>query len=137
MTQEQAKRELSQIKEMGHDVKDVDREIERLMTIATKMTTSYEPINTGGGHSNRLEEAVIKIEDYRSRLSKLLLEDLEHRNRCMAKVQQIGSRTLRMVLIYYYFMDLTMEKTAERMKKSYRWTYELFLSALDEYAQIS
>lgn len=137
MTQDEAKRELSQLKEAGQDIKDVDREIERLMTIATKMTTSYEPINTGGGHSSRLEDAVIKIEEYKGRLSNLLIHDLQHRNRCMDKVQQIGSRTLRMILIYYYFMDNTMEKTAELMDKSYRWTYDLFLSALDEYAKIS
>ena len=137
MTQEEAKRELSQLKEARQDIKDVDREIERLMTIATKMTTSYEPINTGGGHSTRLEDAVIKIEEYRSRLSNLLIEELHHRNRCMGKVQQIESRTLRMILIYYYFMDMTLEKTAERMSKSYRWIYDLYLSALDEYAKIS
>ena len=136
MTQQEAKRELSQIKESWEDIKAVDREIERLMTVATKMTPSYEP-KTNGTYSNRLEEAVIKIEDYRLRLSNLLVDDLLRRNECMKKVQQIKSTTLRMVLIYYYFMDNTMEKTAELLKKSYRWTYELYLSALDEYAKIS
>ena len=136
MTQKEAKAELNRIKESWEDIKDVDLEIERLMTVATKMTPSYEP-KTSGGYSNRLEEAVIKIEDYRSRLSNLLVDDLIHRNECMKKVQKINSTTLRMVLIYYYFMDNTLEKTAELLKKSYRWTYELYLSALEEYAKIS
>ena len=77
MTQKEAKAELNRIKESWEDIKDVDLEIERLMTVATKMTPSYEP-KTSGGYSNRLEEAVIKIEDYRSRLSNLLVDDLIH-----------------------------------------------------------
>ncbi len=136
MTQQEAKNELGQIKEVRQDIKYVDLEIERLMTIATKMTTSYEP-RTSSAYTNKLEEAVIQIEDYRSRLSNLMIDDLVFRNKCMEKVQQISTKTLRLVLIYYYFMDNTMEKTAELMHKSYQWTYSMFQSALDEYCKIS
>ena len=136
MTQQEAKKELRQIKEAGQDIKTIDLEIERLMAIATKMTTSYEP-RTASSYNNRLEEAVIQIEEYRLKLSDLFVDELIYRNKCMKKVQQIKTKTLRMVLIYYYFMDNTMEKTAELMHKSYQWTYSMFQSALDEYCKIS
>ena len=136
MTQQEAKKELRQLKESGQEIKNIDLEIERLVAVATRMTTAYEP-RTSSSYSNRLEEAVIQIEDYRSKLSDLLVEELAYRNKCMSKVQQIKTKTLRMVLIYYYFMDNTMEKTAELMNKSYQWTYSMFQSALDEYCKIS
>lgn len=135
MTREEAKKELRPIKDMEADIKSVELEIERLMAIATKMTPSY-----GGGtptRKNRIEEALVQIEEYRGRLSNLMLQSIDYKNRCLDKVKEIEPSSLRSVLIYYYFMNNTMEKTAEMLKKSYQWTYTMFTAALDEYCKIS
>lgn len=136
MTQQEAKKELRPIKEMEHDIKAVELEIERLMAVATKMTPSYEPRTSGGGR-NKIEEALIQVEEYRLRLSNLITESLDYKNRCLDKVRKIEPQSLQTVLFSYYFMNNTMEKTAELMEKSYQWTYTMFLSALDEYCRIS
>jgi len=137
MTQEEAKKELKPIKEMEKDIKSVELEIERLMTIATKMTPSYDVVNTTGGHKDKIAEALIKVEEYRGRLSRLIVRSLDHKERCLEKVMQIEPQSLQKVLYYYYFMDMTMERTAEKIGKSYQWTYGKFQSALDEYCKIS
>ena len=136
MTREEAKNELKQVKKISLKVKDVDLEIERLMAIATRMTTSYDGI-ASGSYTNRIEEAVIKIEDYRLKLSNLLVDELLQRDKCLKKIEQIQPASLRSVLLYYYFMDNTMEKTAEMLNKSYQWTYTMFQTAIDEYCKIS
>lgn len=137
MDREGAKRELAPLKDLSKDIQSVEDEIERLMTIATKMTTSFDPINITGTPKNRMEEAMVKLDDYRKRLSNLLLETIDYKNRCLDKIVLIEPKSLQKILLYYYFQNLTLEKTAEMMDKSYQWTYELYLTALDKYAEIS
>ena len=136
MTRREAKRELRPIKEMESDIRAVELEIERLMTVATKMTPNYNPIGSGGS-GNRVEEAIIKVDEYRSRLTNLIMESLVKKNECLNKVSKIEPASLRKILILYYFHNLTLEKVAELIGKSPRWTYEMYLTALDEYCKIS
>lgn len=136
MTRREAKKELTPLKDMAKDIKAVEDEIERLMTVATKMTTTYDPINVTGTPKNKMEEAIIKLEDYKGRLSNLVLEDLAYKNKCLDKVYQIEPKSLQKLLIYYYFQNYTIEKTAELLDKSPRWTYEMLMTALDKYSEI-
>lgn len=136
MTVKEAKRELRPIKEMEKDIRSVEEEIERLMAIATKMTTNYDGINVQGTPSNKMEEAVVKIEQYRSKLSTMMLKHLDYKNQCLNKVEKIRPKSLQKLLIYYYFQDCTLEETAEKIERSYQWTYEMYKTALEEYAKI-
>ena len=136
MTREEAKKELRPLKTLDSDIKAVELEIERLMTVATKMTTNYEPMISGTPR-NRIEEVIVKIDEYKTKLSKYLLNYLDRKNECLNKVQKIEIGTLRTILIYYYFQNLTLEQTAEAIDKSYQWTYELFQDALDAYCEVS
>lgn len=136
MTRDEAKNELRPIKEMESDIKSVELEIERLMTVATKMTPSYGAPGTAA-HRNRMEEALIKMEEYKSRLSSLMVASLDYKEQCLIKIKQIQPESLRKFLILYYYQDRTMEQISEIINKTPRWTYELFCSALDEYAKIS
>ena len=136
MTREEAKKELKPIKNMERRIRSYEQEIERLMAVATKMTPSYNTDRPSGTYHNKIEEAVIKIEEYRGKLSKEIVKQLDYKNRCLNKVERIQTGTLRAILIYYYFQNKTLEQTAEEIDRSYRWTYDMFTSALDEYAKI-
>ncbi len=136
MTVKEAKKELRPIKEMEKDIRSVEEEIERLMAVATKMTTSYDGINVQGTPSNKMEEAVVKMENYRAKLSSLMLRHLDYKNQCLNKVEQIQPKSLQKILIYYYFQDCTLEQTAEKIDRSYQWTYEMYKTALEEYSKI-
>ena len=136
MTREEAKRELKPIKDMESQIRSIEEEIERLMAVATKMTPNYEGDRITGTPKNKIEEATIKIEEYRAKLCKMLIKHLDYKNNCLNKVEQIKRGTFRTVLILYYFQDNTFEETAEAMEKSYQWTYEVYKMALDEYAKI-
>lgn len=137
MTREEAKKELHVLKEMSKDIKSIEDEIERLLTVATKMTTSYEIVPSSGTPKNKIEEALVKLEDYRGRLTNQILRCLNYRAMCQEKLEKIEPASLQKVLRYYYFQDFTLEKTAELLDKSYQWTYERFLSALDKYSEIT
>ena len=137
MTRKDAKKELRPLKDMAKDIQSIEDEIERIMAVATKMTTTYDPINVSSTPRNKIEEAVAQLDEYRSRLSNLLLEDLAYKNRCFDIVTQIEPKSLQKILLYYYFQDKTMEQTAELIGKSYQWTYELYKTALEKYAEIS
>lgn len=136
MTRSEAKHELKPIKDMEKDIRSVELEIERLMAVATKMTTNYDGINVMGSPKNKLEEAMIKIEQYRSKLSTMMLKHLDYKNRCLNKVEQIEPKSLQKILIYYYFQDKTLEQTAEMIDRSVRWTHDMFDMALDKYSEI-
>lgn len=136
MTKPEAKRELRPIKDMERDIRSVELEIERLMTLATKMTTNYDGINVQGTPKNKIEEAMIRIEEYRAKLTGLLLRHLDYKNKCLNKIEKIQPASLRKILIYYYFQDKTIEQTAEIIDKSVRWTHTMLDTALDEYCKI-
>ena len=136
MTLEEAKGELRPIKEMEKDIRSIEEEIERLMAVATKMTTNYDGVNVQGTPGNKLEEAVVKMENYRSKLSKMLLKHLDHKNYCLNKVEKIEPKSLQKLLIYYYFQDYTFEEMSEKVGKSYQWTYTMYLTALEKYSEI-
>ena len=136
MTRKEAKKELRPIKEMERDIRSVEDEIERLMAVATKMTTNYDGINVQGTPTNKMEEAVVKIEQYRHKLSSMMLKHLDYKNQCLNKVEQIQPKSLQKILIYYYFQDCTLEQTAEKIDRSYQWTYEMYKTALEEYSKI-
>ena len=136
MTRKDAKRELRPLKDMAKDIQSYEDEIERLMAVATKMTTSYSPMNVSSTPENKMENAIIKLEDYKSRLSDKILENLELKNRCLDKVEKIEPKSLQKILIYYYFQNYTLEKTAELIGKSVRWTYDMYLTALDKYSEV-
>ena len=137
MTKEEAKKELRFLKTLDVDIRAAEQEIERLMTVATKMTTNYDPVNISGTPRNKLEDVIIKMDAYKANLNKYLLNYLDRKNECLNKVQKIEIGTLRSILIYYYFQNKTLEQTAEEINKSYQWTYELFQDALDAYCEIS
>lgn len=135
MTRKEAKKELRPIKDMEKDIRSVEEEIERLMAVATKMTTSYDGVNVQGTPANKMEEAVVKIEQYRHKLSSMMLKHLDYKNQCLSKVEQIQPKSLQKILIYYYFQDKTLEQTAELIDRSVRWTHTMFDTALDEYCK--
>lgn len=137
MTTKEAKKELAPLKDMARDIKSVEDEIERLLTVATKMTTSFDPVSISGTPKNKMEEALMQLEEYRGRLSNLVIEEISYKNKCLDKVYQIEPRSLQKILLYYYFQNKTMEKTAELIGHSYQWTYELYKTALEKYAEIS
>ena len=115
MTRKEAKRELRPIKDMDSDIRSIEMEIERLMAVATKMTANYDPMNVSSTPNNKMEEAILKIEEYRSRLSKMLLKSLDYRNACLNKIEKIEPASLQKILVLYYFQDKTIDlHSAER-----------------------
>ena len=137
MTREEAKEELQKIRKMDHRIKSVELEIERIESVAMKMTPNYEGSIVSGSHKNKIEEALIKKEEYVGKLARYLTKQLNYKQRCRSKIERIEPESLQMFLYYYYFDCLTMEKISEIIDKSPRWTYELFCTALDKYAEIS
>ena len=135
MTRKEAKNELRPIRDMEAEIKSMMLEIERLDAIRTKMTPSYDADKVSGTKGNKIEEATIKILDYRERLAKKTTEKLEYMERCVGKIEKIEPSSLRKFLRFYYLDGLTIERISEIIDKTPRWTYELFCSALDEYAK--
>ena len=135
MTRKEAKNELRPLREMDADIKSVMMEIERLDAIRTRMTPSYDADKVSGTMSNKIEEATIKILEYRERLASLTSKRLDYALKCREKIEQIEPASLKMFLRFYYFDGLTIERISEIIDRTPRWTYELFCSALDEYAK--
>ena len=135
MTVDEAKKELRYIKDIEKDIKSVELEIERLMATATKMTPSYDGVSSSGGHKDKIADTLARVEDFRSRLTNLMNESLDAKNKCIGKLENVESNTLRSILRYYFFMDFTLEKTAEMIDRSYKLTYVMYQSAIEEYAE--
>ena len=137
MTRKEAKKELQSIRYIDSRVRSIELDIERIEALATKMTPSYEGLNVSGSYKNKIEEALIKKEEYKSRLASWIIREIEFKNKCLSKVEQIRPESLQQFLILYYFDGYTIEKISEIIDKTPRWTYELFSTAIDEYAKIS
>ena len=137
MTKKEAKEELQEIRYMDSRIRSIELDIERIEAIAMKMTPSYDGVNTSGSHKNKIEEALIKKEEYKSKLARWMIKELEYKDRCLTKVRQIQPESLQQFLLFYYFDGLTIERISEIINKTPRWTYELFSTAIEEYAKIS
>lgn len=137
MTRDEAKRELRPLKEMDNDIRAVEEEIERLMAIATKMTPVYDTDKVNNSFHNKIEDALIRVEEYRTKLTKLVLKNLDYKNKCLNKVSRISPASLQKFLVYYYFQNMTLEQMAEKIGHSSRYTYTMYEAALDEYSKIS
>lgn len=135
MTRKEAKNELRKIRQMDSRIRSIEMEIERIEAVATKMTPNYDADKISNSYHNKIEEAIIKKEEYRRRLSKWLIREIDYKSKCLDKIEEIEP-SLRQYLMFYYFDGLTIEKISEIIDKSPRWTYELFCAALDEYAKI-
>lgn len=136
MTRQEAKDELYKIRYMDSRIKAIELDIERIEAVATKMTPSYE-WKSPGAQRNKIEEALIKKEEYKAKLAHWMIRELDYKNMCLTKVRQIQPESLQQFLMFYYFDGLTMERISEIINKTPRWTYELYNTALDEYAKIS
>jgi hypothetical protein len=135
MTRQEAKKELQYIRFMDSRIHSIELDIERIEAVALKMTPSYGG-TVQSGYMSKIEEALVKKEEYKSRLAKWMLKELDYKNRCLTKIEKIHPESLQQFLMFYYFDGLTMEKISEIIDKTPRWTYELFCTALDEYAKI-
>jgi len=136
MTRKEAKNELRELRYLDSRVRAIELEIERIEAIATKMTPSYNADRPSGNYRNKIEEALIKKEQYKGRLAKWMIRQLDYKTHCLNKIEQIEPASLRQFLILYYFDGMTIEKISEEIDRTPRWTYELFCTALDEYAKI-
>ncbi len=85
MTRKEAKNELRPIRQMDSRIKSIELEIERLDAVATKMTPSYDANKVSNSYRNKIEEAIIKKEEYKTRVAKKLLVQLDYKNKCLKK----------------------------------------------------
>lgn len=112
-------------------------QIERLKSLATKVTAAMSEVNSKpSGASRSTEDAMVKIIDLQNELSAEVNRLLDLKCEAYAIIRQIPNEKQRRSLEYRFLNCNTMEKVGEKLGCSTYWARETIKAALAEAEKI-
>ena len=96
------------------EVRRLEGELGRVISLAEKVTPSYSPA-PGGAGGDRMAEAVERLVEARERLAEAVTRREAQQVRASALVESVADVRMRLVLQYRYFDGLRWEEIGERM----------------------
>lgn len=130
-----AKQYLTQIKWLEDTLDARLDQIEKLRSIATKITTEYGGNDrVKSSHSNdKLAVTIAKIADFENELKndidKLVVLQIDARR----SIEQMDNEEYKLLLTLRYLNYMTWEQIAEQMHYTFQWIHVLHKRALNEF----
>ncbi len=131
---------LSQLTDIRLRIEAIERSIEKCYSNAEKTTstTSEVPNHTLGTTSNKVEENVLKVVEYKQQLESLENQFEEFAFRATCEINKIQDNVLVALLINKYVCGLTWEEVSEIIDKNLDYTKkELHTKALKEFEKMN
>lgn len=114
-----------------------EEQIERLETLANKVTATMSEANSRpSGASRTMEEAMVKIIDLKNELNAEICRLVDLKCEAYAIIRLIPNEKQRRSLEYRYLNCNTMEKVGEKLGCSTYWARETIKAALAEAEKI-
>lgn len=96
------------------EVRRLEGELERVISLAERVSPSYAPA-PGGGSGDRIADAVERLAAARERLSAAVVRCEAQQMVAMALIESIPDVKLRLVLQYRYCDGMRWEEIAQRL----------------------
>lgn len=96
------------------EVRRLEGELERVISLAERVSPSYAPA-PGGGSGNRIAKAVERLVDARERLAAEVVRCEAQQAQAMALMESVADVKLRLVLQYRYCDGMRWEEIAQRL----------------------
>lgn len=116
VTNQEKKAWLQQYRQAGHDIGDLLRERERILSMMTKMTANYSGMpRSGGGDSGRMESCVDKLSELEAELSAKAVELVSFRKEIERRIDALDSSEQKRCLRLRYLEGMTWERVSLEM----------------------
>ena len=106
------KKELSQLYYLKKEIKEQQRRLKELETLATSCTAKVTGLPNGNGVSDKIANYATEIADLKSLLDLNLKKCFYELNRLNRYIQSVEDSQMRMILTLRYVRGLTWQKVA-------------------------
>lgn len=130
MTNQEKKAQLNKYREAEAEAVRLEGEISRWRSRAEKVTTAVKMIPGGPGSGNRVEEAVMEIDELTEQLVERRLETVRLRRELEDAIAAVEDWKLRQLLRYRYVDGMKWERISEVMGYERRHVTRLHGDAL-------
>lgn len=127
------------IKSYLNQARDLDKlidskleQIDRLRSLAEKITTTLTGMPHATGTSNRVEYCIGKIMELEREVTSDIDKLIDMKSEIRKMIESVKDNRYRLLLEYRYLNNFTWERIAEEMIYEVRWVYELHGHALKE-----
>ena len=130
-----AKEFLQQVYFAQQEVEMKLEQIERLQSLATRITTRFKSTPSGSNSiDSRIEISVAEIQEQINRLSEEVTKLLSVSKEVQATIAQVEKVISRRILEYRYLSFFTWKQIAIMMRTSLRHVYKLHKEALENFS---
>lgn len=134
MTNREKKEYLSLYRELGASVERKYEELERLRSLAARVTSTLSHLPKGDGARDRMADTVGRIAGMEEELNAAIRDYVGRRGEIARAMDTVADMTLRTLLEYRYLDGKTWEEIASRMNFNCRWVLRLHDRALEQLA---
>lgn len=127
---------LSRFRKSEQELSRLYDEQERWRAKAEKVTQRISPMPTGAPSGNRVQDAVEKIGEVESHISREIVEQCAVRDEIASTIAAVPDETMRLLLQLRYMDGLTWEEIAVKMHYTYQWVCVLHGRALKELIEV-
>ena len=132
-----AKKFFQQLWDIDKQISVKMEQIERLKSLATKVTAAMSEVNSKpSGVSRSTEDTMAKIIDLQNELDAEVRQLMDLKCEAYAILRLIPNEKQRRSLEYRYLNCNTMEKVGEKLGCSTKWAREIINAALEEAEKI-
>lgn len=132
-----AKKFFQQLWDIDKQISVKAEQIERLKSLATKVTAAMSEVNSRpSGVSRSTEDTMAKIIDLQNELDAEVRQLMDLKCEAYAILRLIPNEKQRRSLEYRYLNCNTMEKVGEKLGCSTKWAREIINAALEEAEKI-
>lgn len=90
-------KELSSVYYISKEIEDIEDEIEKLRTIAEKITSVITDMPRGGGVTDKLTDTLAQIADYQAELADALIRKSNEQIKISKYISEIDDITIRLI----------------------------------------
>jgi DNA-directed RNA polymerase specialized sigma subunit len=132
-----AKQFLRQIRQLDQEINSKLEEVEKLRSLAEKMTSTLSHDNVSqSGCGDRVSEVVAKIVDLDREITRSVDRMIDLKDKAIRLINQLDEPNHRLVLILRYINGYTWEQIAVKMGYVFQWVHVLHGRALREFAKL-
>lgn len=127
---------LEEIKELDRLIKNVKAQIMMEIGMLTDTSVHYKDIQIQtSGAKDQIGEGVTEIVELVEQLDKYKREIEQKKLKTLLILKKMRIRHQNLIMLYY-MQNNTIEGTAEKMEKSYKWTWDNLQEAVKEFENL-
>lgn len=136
MQMNDARRYLERYSRATERIIQIERELEKLRSVAEQMQINLDGLPHGNGTSDRVGDLVAELVDYEAELLTLQLDAIRIRREVFDVINSVSGAAESKVLNGLYIHGDTLTDIARRCGRSYQWADDMRRKGLEEVAHI-